>query len=429
MATSDDIGKNNMTTIPIAQIQLSIKESARTTRSEIELLLCCARTHMDPITEERIKVLLQQDIDWTYLIQAAARKRVMPLLYRSLNSTCSALVPKSILSQLRNFFHTNAQCNLCLTRELINLLNLLKEHDIPAIPFKGPVLAASVYDNLALRQFSDLDILVHKRDLKKAKKLLLSCGYQLRSKLSWEYDFVNEERGINVDLHFAFTPKYFPFKLDFNDSWENSKPVILANTTILSFQPEDLLLILCAQLAKDFAEDRERLSQLCDIAELLRIQPQMNWEYIMNQAKMLGNQRILFLGIILARDLLLETTLPKIIEEKIQNSPIVKSLAIQVCERLFSNDKSLSSISEGPLFYLKVRERWQDKALYLITPNEEDERFLPLPPFLYFFYYLIRPIKLIMKYSLNLSLFCRTRTSKMGVAESGYDIDKSRLRS
>jgi hypothetical protein len=33
-----------MTTIPVAQSQLSTKESARTTRPEIQLLLCCART-------------------------------------------------------------------------------------------------------------------------------------------------------------------------------------------------------------------------------------------------------------------------------------------------------------------------------------------------------------------------------------------------
>ena len=98
-----------MTTIPVTQSQLSIKELARTSRPEIELLLCCARTQIDPMTVERIKVLLQQDIDWTYLIQTSACHGVMPLLYRSVNATCPEAVPRAILSQLRNFFHTNAQ--------------------------------------------------------------------------------------------------------------------------------------------------------------------------------------------------------------------------------------------------------------------------------------------------------------------------------
>src|SRR2546421_12805708 len=88
------------------------------TRAEIALLLCCARTHINEQAAERIRHLLHQSIDWTYLIQTASKHQVVPLLYRSLSNTCSDDVPKPILAQLRTHFHANALRNLLLTAEL-----------------------------------------------------------------------------------------------------------------------------------------------------------------------------------------------------------------------------------------------------------------------------------------------------------------------
>ncbi len=58
-------------------------------RRETELLVCCARTRLDPETTERIHSLTKNGIDWEYLVGAAARHRVMPLLCRSLEKTCA----------------------------------------------------------------------------------------------------------------------------------------------------------------------------------------------------------------------------------------------------------------------------------------------------------------------------------------------------
>ena len=63
----------------------------------------------------------------------------MPLLYRTLNSTCSDAVPKPTLEELRDHFYVNAGRNLFLTKELLKVLHLLEAHGIPAIPYKGPV--------------------------------------------------------------------------------------------------------------------------------------------------------------------------------------------------------------------------------------------------------------------------------------------------
>jgi len=87
-------GEDFMTTL----LSLSTKAPTAATRSEVELLFCCARTHINSEIAERIRTLLQQDIDWAYLIQTAAQHGIIPILYQSLNPTCPEAVPNANLA-------------------------------------------------------------------------------------------------------------------------------------------------------------------------------------------------------------------------------------------------------------------------------------------------------------------------------------------
>ncbi len=112
---------------------------------EDELLFCCAKTHLDQEETDRIRSLVQKKIDWSYLMQTALHHGVLPLLHRSLYNTCPNSVPISTLNQLRNYFLVNIRRNVLLLEELFKLLHLFESHQISATPYKGPVLAASVY--------------------------------------------------------------------------------------------------------------------------------------------------------------------------------------------------------------------------------------------------------------------------------------------
>ena len=384
-------------------------------RPEIELLLCCARTCMDSRRAERLRTLLREEIDWTYLLQMALRQGVMPLLYFNLNSTCPDAVPKTTREQFRGYFHANALNNLFLAGELLKLLHLFKEHGIPAIPYKGPVLAASIYDNLTLRQFGDLDILVHEREFMKTRELLISQGYRSWYELDWQHAFVHDGTTVHVDLHKGITPWYFPFRLDFESLWQRLEPVSLADTTVVNFSPEDLLIILCVQLFRDFCDKREQLAKVCDIAQLIYARQTLDWQRVMEQARTLHSTRIVFLGLLLASDLL-GATVPEEVLLKIQGDSVVKSIAVQLSDRLFQDadisldisETHLSKLVENAFFHFRMRERLQDKFPYLlylfqlaITPNQRDWAFLPLPTFLSSVYYLLRPMRLAETYGLK----------------------------
>ena len=421
--------------------EISAKLPVTGTRLENELLICCARTCLDSKNAKWLKTLLQEAIDWKYLIEIANLQGVMPLLYLNLSNHCSALVPENVLTELQNNFYANASANLALTSKLFEFLNLFEEHNIPAIPYKGPVLAAYVYGNLTLRQFGDLDILVRKEDVLKAKKLLIDAEYQPRKQLTclqeeqllksyYRFQFRSNDGSVEyLELHWALGKKSYswgsqwvPIDVDIDPFWERLDSVSLAGKTVLHFPSEDLLLILCLHGAKDCLRS---LKWLCDLSELIRTHPNMNWEWLIKQASKLNVERQFYLGLYLVQDLLGIKLPQKIWNRTQQPDRAVTFLATQVRQRFLENPDSppgkfeqflFRFLAEGHnsvwYFYLwrtylenkkmrtKIRKCW-NLFWFGIAPSDKDKAFFPLPESLSFLYYLIRPVRLLKEYGLR----------------------------
>ena len=382
-------------------------------RPEAELLLLCARSRKDPGRAAQIRALLRRDIDWPYLLQIAHENRMGQLLFWHLDTTCPEAVPKVALDGLRSRFHKNAYRNLLRTGELLKLLKLFEAYGIRPIPYKGPTLAASLYGNLALREFDDLDILVPEQDVLKAKELLVSVGYQPEHELSraqevaflkyhGEQSFTRDDDKSTVDLQWRITEKFRSLPIDFEGLWGRLEPLSLHGDTVLTLPPEDLLPILCMHGSKHFWT---RLAWICDIAELIRVHEGINWEQVIERAGTLGSKRMLFLGLYLASDLL-EAPLPTNVLHKVRVDPTVKALAEQVRERPFNEPNRQLKAFEDFRYQIRLRERLGDKIRYLVLlvliPHQADVMFLEVPALLRRVYYVLRPVRLAVKYGRRL---------------------------
>ena len=378
-------------------------------RREVELLLCCARTRLDAERAARISALLREEIDWERLLHMAHRHGMLPLLYWHLNATCPQAVPTAALSQLRDHFQANTRRNLFLTGELLQLLNLFETHRITAIPFKGPALAASVYGNLAFRQFADLDIFVRKQDVLRAGDLLVSLGYRPHFQLTrgrakahlrsqCDLVFTREDGRVNVELHWGIVPTYLASPNSPRWLWKRLDRASKDGSGLPALPPEDTLLILCVHGAKHLWE---RLGWICDIAELIRLHRELDWRWVMEQSRTMGGERMFYLGLFLARDLL-GAPLPREVVQRLEADPVVRELAGQVREHLFLGRDGSPGLLESCLFHLKAMERLQDQMRYCVrlalTPTSGDWAFVPLPAYLSLLYYLLRPIRLAFKY-------------------------------
>lgn len=340
-------------------------------RPEDQLLLACARTNIDAATAARIAALAQTDLDWEHLLRRARWHGLTPLLNQSLARICPNSLPPGALEQLCSHAFAVAGRNLRLTDALLEILAVFETHDISAIPVKGPVVATAAYGDLALRQFHDLDILIHRHDFFPAKALLMAAGYRPMLELDrmrehallhqqHDYPFVHPDGGIVVDLQWGMMQLPFPFPRD-PSYWERVEIVTIANAPVCSLSPEDMLVFLCVHGAKHLWQ---RLSWVCDVAELIGRRADLNWAHLLTTARSQGVERMLLLGLFIAQNLL-ESPVPRELVQRATITAGVPAVAVELVDALFQGDERQEHVAEAtPLVYLRMIERWQDRVRF-----------------------------------------------------------------
>ncbi len=380
------------------------------TDKEVELLLACSRPQMDGENADRIRRLLQEEMDWDWMQKAARFHGVWPIMYHNLKSVCPDAVPKDVLSKLKKGYFDNALRNLLLSKELLRIIEDFQKHGIDAVPFKGPTLAKMAYGDITLRSFSDLDIMVRKQDVLQARDLLQSAGYKPEIPMTssqednyltvnCEYNFDRQSPHVHVEIHWAFLPRnyYVPFD---ERIWSRLETMPFEGTTIHCFSSNDLVLALCAHATKHQWSQIKFVSDLAGIISL----HQIDWDQVVAGADEMGLMRILHIGLFLAHDLLDAKLPPQIISE-IEIDSTAQKMALQISEKLFSGPNGPEGIIERYLFWARTRERLSDRAKYLflvgLKPNQADYDAFPMPDFLYPFYWIVRPVRLFYQYGLK----------------------------
>lgn len=360
---------------------------------------------------DRTRKLLSHALDWEPLLALAESHAVTPLLYASL-STFPELVPAGVADRLRYRALSNTRRNLALTAELIAVLELFQSHDLPALPVKGPVLASKVYGSLALRSFGDLDILIARQDIERASQILTAAGYRLESPMAWtqkqkrlqwnpELAFSGKDGATHIDLHWGLVASFYPFILDPECFWTRTRTVNLGGRTVLTLSPEDELLFLCGHGAKHLWE---RLGWICDVARLVSVEKELDWNALIAYSRKRDCERLLLVGLCLARDLL-GLSLPRDVLRWQQANHPVTGLARGIEEQLFLDRVSPPPALEIYRFIPKLTKSWRRKVRFylgfLLIPTNAESATLRLPQALFALYYPWRLGRLSLKYGLQ----------------------------
>jgi hypothetical protein len=381
---------------------------------EIAAFCCATGVSLGEISE-RPKGLLSEKTDWYGLIRAAGQHRMLPLVYHSLRNLAEGSIPKSILAAFESYYNENRKRNSALIEELVKAIELLKAHEIRAIPYKGPMLAIAAYGDVGGRQASDdLDILVHWHDFVRAKNVLLSHGFREWMILDWKSHLHRPVDKLEIDLHHSFTPTWYGFSLDFDEIWDRRKSFVLSGTSLPCFCLEDLIIALCLDLAKDTAQRRfVPLLKLCDIAGLLKAECHVNWNGLLNYARQKGVLGPISFGIRTVGSLF-DISVPNNIDANLVISPIDGKERLQIFAAFLQNNTVFSS--KNSQFARSMREAFVIVSLHdrirhkirtvlrqiqlrrYLTPSSSDIMYISLPRYLHFLYYLVRPIRIAIKY-------------------------------
>lgn len=370
---------------------------------EAEFVVGCVSAYATGAKARRVVELAGCDLDWELVARMAMWHAVGPILYRAL-SGCPEGVPAAILDNLRRRFRANAMRNAYLASELVQITSLLKEKGVPVISFKGPVLARTAYGDLSLREFIDLDILVHPSDLGASRELLFSQGYRSRfsrlgekerSFFQWcEEAFEKEDWRVCIDVHWQMNPQYFAYAPEGDVLWRRTVPVELQGAIVNTLSTSDLLLHLCVHGAK---HGWSSLGWICDVAVLARSNPELELARMMAEATSLGGRRLLLLGLYLAYDLL-GAAIPDELISMARDDGVAVIIAAEVKRRMFGNIGARASVFQEWMVPMRAIESTRARVRYVagraLSPTVDDWELVRLPRPFFPLYYLLHPVRL-----------------------------------
>jgi SAM-dependent methyltransferase len=297
-----------------AQIHAPVALSSRPARAEMALLLRCAGAATNGGAGEAGGEVVTPGLDWEWLRSAARRHRLLPLLHHHLAGLSSDAIPSTARAVIRGDYLANAGGVLRLVGWLTRLVRLLEAEGIPVIAFGGPTLAAIAHGSPLLRTAGDLDLLVHRQQVARARRRLRAEGVPPEIRFRSERDAVH---GLSLlPLH----------------PWERTEEVVLGECVVRTLAPESLLLILCAHGQR---RAWTRLATIVDIAELVRHRPALDWDWIWERAETLGHARALTLGLGLISDLR-RAPLPLPVQDRVQADAPASGVRHRVREHLLA---------------------------------------------------------------------------------------------
>lgn len=385
----------------------------------MRLVLACARAQLDSAAAQEIAAAAAQPVNWLKTIDLASGHRLSPVVISQVHQHAAARVPEKVRLCFIERVRAHAIRNFELTKELLEIVSLLEKSGVDTVALKGPALSQQLYDDLTLREFLDLDILVSSSDAWTVIGLLSAKGFAPKFSLTpqqfarfqrsrYDMGLYHPGKRVLVELHWALVSPGYSFSPAGEIARESVQSVSIAGRPIKTFSTETQLLCNCLQQAK---HNWWRLGWVMDLAALIRQSPAMDWQQIQDRAGSFGTARMIRISLRLVQRLF-QVTLPERIAEWVENDRCSIKIAEKILKRLLLVDTTAEQPSQlDPLFRASM-ESPADRAFYwfdnALRPTPLEWALLPLPDRLYALYYPIRVGRLVYKHTAGRLLARRT---------------------
>lgn len=276
-----------------------------------QLLLTLCRNELSQGDRQRAAVLLQRPVDWPQLAKLASQHGVAGLIRHNL-ACLPVQVPEPAQQVLHQAATQVAFTGMLQMRQLERMVRALQASGIRCLVLKGYGLAALIYRDPFWRPSTDLDLLVDRDQVGRARAVLEPMGMVVPSQELMAYQLAQgyhlslagtplAGEPMLLELHWDLEARGL-FDLDLDVLWARAQAFALGEVMAWRFSPEDTLLYLALHMRKHRFVG---LRWLCDVAELLRrFQGQWDWEYVVAMARCAGLRTLLHTTLWLAaRDL------------------------------------------------------------------------------------------------------------------------------
>ncbi len=394
-------------------------------RPESELLLHCLSVIDDEVRKKHLEAYSTNSIDWNEFIEEARFHEVLHFAFDRMRKIRPDLLPADHFNNLQVHFQHNCVHNMFLLKEQLRLVQLFQSNHIPSLLYKGPLFVSRYYPHLGYRSFWDIDILIYKKDFDKTKQLLLNNHFRsLEVQTDKEeekllrnhnhYSFASEDGRFFLELHWDIIPNHScPHGFDTQYLWNHAINESYGGSNYATLLPEELLLASC--IHGGLKHEWVRLRYLCDLAQLIHLTPQMDWDRVIQHANQIGMRQTVLLGLFLVHSLL-HIKLPLEIIQLIQHDKSIHARAGMVFGRLFRKEhglpgfnqwlESMHIISKHSCVHQLKPSFLQSFRNYIgeiLRPEFNDRMAIPsLPKSFSFMFYIARPVRLFKEHKLKL---------------------------
>jgi hypothetical protein len=364
-------------------------------RAAHELLLACATWDASDRELERVALRAKADVDWIAWLEMARWHRLIPHAQRALLAARAPTPPDVATALLQETIAIGGGA-LARARQLLVVLDALRDAGVRALPFKGPVLALAAYGDLGARDSTDLDIVVMPRDLDRARDVLLAAGYISRTEMSraqervlqaayGHFAYAAPDDGVMVELHWRFAARRYPWFIPPEEVFGRSVEIQLAGSPVPGPDLPDVLLLQAMHGAR---HQWERLEWLVAFVQLLkRVSSEDDW--LIARAGANRSSRALQLALRLARDLLGAPLTPRF--ARLADDPRAAAHAAHISHTL---EAGAYSTHQPYQFNMGVMDRPLDRARYIalsaLCPTPREWELARLPDWLVGLYYPLR---------------------------------------
>lgn len=199
------------------------------------------------------------DDSWAALANRATGADLASLLYKRVCSG-SVEVPQTIRERLRHEHLRNAARTVAVEQNLSGALRALRAEGIDTIALKGADLAWAYYPGPSSRPIADVDLLLHRPDIPRAREVLRAQG--------------DGRLGLpDFDLHWTIgVHEYGPARA-LEDLWVRSVPCTIAGVETSRLDPLDCVVMLSLHLAANHVFGMGALKSLCDVCLVVERNP------------------------------------------------------------------------------------------------------------------------------------------------------------
>ena len=144
-----------------------------------QLILSSAKLEPSVSELERLNDLIPQIENWDGLVAEIIARQTAPLFFKKLPLlTNRNLIPAEATAKLQQAYYRSLSRGMVLYSTFEKVAEAFCIAGIQVVVLKGIYLSEWLYGDIALRQFSDMDLLVKKEDALQCLSILKNLGFK-----------------------------------------------------------------------------------------------------------------------------------------------------------------------------------------------------------------------------------------------------------